>query len=80
MIYPRVSTKPLPNDAKGPLPVDVRHSKTLLLKLPIVYDISPTLTNYHCCIHTTLLSKQGPPSKIHPLGLKIFPQTLYLFP
>ena len=30
-IYPRVSTKPLPNDAKSPLPVDVRRSKTLLL-------------------------------------------------
>ena len=35
-IYPRVSSKPLPNDAKSPLPVDVRCSKTLLLKLPIV--------------------------------------------
>ena len=34
-IYPRVSTKPLPNDAKSPLPVDVRRSTTLLLKLPI---------------------------------------------
>ena len=34
-IYPRVSTKPLPNDAKSPPPVDVRRSKTLLLKLPI---------------------------------------------
>ena len=34
-IYPRVSTRPLPNDAKSPLPVDVRRSKTLLLKLPI---------------------------------------------
>ena len=33
-IYPRVSTKPLPNDAKSPLPADVRRSKTLLLKLP----------------------------------------------
>ena len=33
-IYPRVSTKPLPSDAKSPLPVDVRRSKTLLLKLP----------------------------------------------
>ena len=33
-IYPRVSTKPLPNDAKSPLPVDDRRSKTLLLKLP----------------------------------------------
>ena len=31
-IYPRVLTKPLPNDAKSPLPVDVRRSKTLLLK------------------------------------------------
>ena len=38
-IYPRVSTKPLPNDAKSPLPVDVRPSKTLLLKLPI--NVSP---------------------------------------
>ena len=34
-IYPRVSNKPLPNNAKGPLPVDVRRSTTLLLKLPI---------------------------------------------
>ena len=38
-IYPRVSNKPLPNDAKGPLPVDVRRSTTLLLKLPT----SPTI-------------------------------------
>ena len=29
-IYPRVSTKPLSNDANSPLPVDVRRSKTLL--------------------------------------------------
>ena len=36
-IYTRVSTKPLPNDAKSPLPVDVRRSKTLLLKLPNVF-------------------------------------------
>ena len=35
-IYPRFSTEPLPNDAKSPLPVDVRRSKTLLLKLPNV--------------------------------------------
>ena len=34
-IYLRVSIKPLPNDAKSPLPVDVRRSKTLLLNLPI---------------------------------------------
>ena len=37
-IYPRFSTEPLPNDAKSPLPVDVRRSKTLLLKLPIGSD------------------------------------------
>ena len=35
-IYPSVWTKPVPNDAnKSPPPVDVRRSKTLLLKLPI---------------------------------------------
>ena len=33
-IYLRVLTKPLPNDAKSPLPVDVRRAKTLLLNLP----------------------------------------------
>ena len=35
-IYLRVSTKPQPNAAKSPLLVDVRHSKTLLLKLPFL--------------------------------------------
>ena len=30
-IYPRVSSKPLPNDAKSPLPVDVRRSKRCCL-------------------------------------------------
>ena len=35
-IYPRVSTKSFPSDAKSPLPVDVRRSKTLLLKLPSI--------------------------------------------
>ena len=29
-IYPRVSTKPLPNPAKSPLPADVRRSKMIL--------------------------------------------------
>ena len=33
-IYQRVSTEPLPNDAKSSLPVEVRRSKMLLLKLP----------------------------------------------
>ena len=35
-IYQRVSTKPLPHDAKSPLPVDVCRSKTPSLKLPII--------------------------------------------
>ena len=34
-IYLRVLTKPQPNDTKSQLPVDVRRSKTLLLKLTI---------------------------------------------
>ena len=37
--YPRVSNKPLTNDAKGPSPVDVRRSTTLLLKLPNHYSL-----------------------------------------
>ena len=41
-IYPRVSTKPFPSDAKSPLPVDLRRSKTLLLKLPN----KPSLTKW----------------------------------
>ena len=35
-IYRNVWTKPLLNDAKRPLPVDVHRSKTLLLNLPII--------------------------------------------
>ena len=38
-IYLRVSTKLQPNAAKSPLPVDVRRSKTLLLKFPINYTL-----------------------------------------
>ena len=41
MIYSRVSTEPLPNDAKSQLLVEVRRSKTLLLKLPN-YTAPPT--------------------------------------
>ena len=37
-IYPRIWTKPLPIDGKSQLPVDVRPSKTLLLKLPKTKD------------------------------------------
>ena len=40
-IYPRVSTKTLPNDAKSALPVDVRRSTTLLLKLPNIRTRQP---------------------------------------
>ena len=42
-IYPRVSTKPLPSDAKSPLPVDVRRSKTLLLNVKTLPIINPGL-------------------------------------
>ena len=48
-IYPRVSTKPLPNDAKIPLPVDVRRSKTLLLiKAPYCWATTPNIVG--CCM------------------------------
>ena len=39
-IYLRVWTKPLPSDAKNPLPVHVLRSKTLLLKLPNTEPLS----------------------------------------
>ena len=50
-IYPRVSTKSFPNDAKSPLPVDVRRPKTLLLKLPLVTGrlTLPLITSPHSC-------------------------------
>ena len=41
-IYLRVSNKPQPNAAKSPLPVDVRRSKTLLLKLPNASQLGPS--------------------------------------
>ena len=44
-IYPRVLTKPLPNDAKSPLPVDVRRAKTLLLNLPTKSYVETWLYN-----------------------------------
>ena len=54
-IYQRVSTKPLPNDAKSPLPVDVRRSKTLLLKLLNGYSNSgyPVLSTPSASIATS---------------------------
>ena len=45
-IYPRVSTKPLSNDAKSPLPVDVRCSKTLLF--------NPLSTAHYACRNAEL--------------------------
>ena len=44
-IYSRVSTKPLPNDSKSLLPVEVRRLKTLLLKLPIVFQTTLKCTS-----------------------------------
>ena len=60
-IYPRVSTKPLPNDAKSSLPVDVRRSKTLLLKLPIIFF--PLVSHFALCAklpHLPSLAHKGP--------------------
>ena len=45
-IYPRFSTEPLPIDAKSRLPVDVRRSKTLLLKLPKTGAVAPINSCY----------------------------------
>ena len=47
-IYPRVSTKLLPNDAKSPLSIDARRSKTLLLKLPNHYYVPFSGRNFDC--------------------------------
>ena len=58
-IYPRVSTKPLPNDAKSPLPVDDRRSKTLLLKLPINHHCPPLPSIYQN--YPRQLCEQPPP-------------------
>ena len=56
-IYPRVWTKPLPNDAKSPLPVDVRRSKTLLLKLPTIK--SNTRSPFRITGHLALFAING---------------------
>ena len=44
-IYLRVSTEPLPNYEKSPLPVDVRRSKALLLKLPNTWFFPSVINN-----------------------------------
>ena len=54
-IYPRVSTKSFPSDAKSPLPVDVRRPKTLLLKLPIVTSSDSTFFLTHTLAITFLI-------------------------
>ena len=72
-IYPRFSTEPLPNDAKSPLPVDVRRSKTLLLKLPNVesheklwIDVSSVVFDvggggWACVVHKRATNEIFPP-------------------
>ena len=58
-IYSRVWTKPLLNDAKSPLPVDVHRSKMLLLKLPIlparIYVIQIHSVEITSLLHRSLL-------------------------
>ena len=63
-IYLRVSTKPPPNDAKRPLPVDVRRSKTLLLKLTVSLR-KPRKQPAFCDAITCFPSHPNPPSP-HP--------------
>ena len=55
-IYSRVSTKPLPNDAKSSLPVDVRRSKTLLLKFPNDYEREIFVAGVHAW-HLTKIAR-----------------------
>ena len=50
-IYPRVSTKPLTNDATCLLPVHVRRSKMPLLKLPIITYSPPAKLIKSCAIN-----------------------------
>ena len=80
-IRPRVSTKPLPNDAKSPLPVDVRRSKTLLLTLPfrrrylpkINYPNLSLLTAKFCISQNFEIKKKGKPFIFfyHPLRFSL---------
>ena len=63
-IYPRVSTKPLPNDAKSPLPVDDRRSKTrclssLLTTTAHLYHLSIKTIHGNCVSshHQSVLTK-----------------------
>ena len=58
-IYPRVSNKPLPNNAKGPLPVDVRRSTTLLLKLPLCCYLSLWLLQHSTNKPSSEVSEKG---------------------
>ena len=55
-INPRVSTKPLPNDA---LPVDVRRSKTPLLKLPNNCKVRSATPNYDLVLVLDTLYDNG---------------------
>ena len=65
-IYLSVWTKPLPNDAKNPLPVDGHRSKTLLLKL-LIYDNrpKPTWTVSQCVSWTKRREILGSSSACH---------------
>ena len=58
-IYPRVSNKPLPNNAKGPLQVDVRRSTTLLLKLPLCCYLSLWLLQHSTNKPSSEVSEKG---------------------
>ena len=65
---PESSTKPLSNDGKSPLPVDVRRSKTLLLKLPMAPLIHSSL-KYSYPAHLLKLTKSSGRRFLFPVPL-----------
>ena len=92
-IYPRVSTKPLPNDAKSPLPVYVRRSKTLLLKLPnngrrpprtnranLPYNRGQTWTRTFVCLASSSSSQLPTPAERVTLALNNLGEKKIEFP
>ena len=76
-IYPRVSNKPLPNNAKGPLPVDVRRSTTLLLKLPIMNSWI-VFVQPHWSAYNRRIVSIAPPKKRNQYDIIDLKRTKYL--
>ena len=65
-IYPKICSRAQPKSAKSPLPVDVRRSKTSLLKLPIFRQLKA--------------SRPIAERQIEHTGSRLFPFFSFLFP